>query len=259
MSRVDWSDSDKCQVLVAGLYKKAFNCAAKMPGDTRQGLADHKDYKAAKEQGDIDAALRVVKSCVTRLYEVQLKIALDELERQGLPKPILVAPYREGSQNMLARTAAAYLGDKFGLEVDTQIVELPGKSRRGMDKLERFFSSPKFAGDVKPGATYIAIDDVITNGGTLAELRSHIIQNGGRFAFAAALAAPDGQHRHLKPEAGQVDKVVAYLGNLAVKWLEEAKDINVRGLTKTEAGFLLTREARDHIFVGLRQPAAALS
>jgi hypothetical protein len=46
---------------------------------------------------------------------------------------------------------------------------------------------PTFDGPVEPGKNYIIVDDVVTSGSSLAGLRNHIEENGGRVVATSAL------------------------------------------------------------------------
>ncbi len=243
MSRKEW-EKRNYPVYVGKHYRDGWESAASPThGD---GMADHPNYNKAKFEGDVDAALSVVKSCLSHLYIAQMQKIVQEMDRRGFERPILVAPYKKDSKNMLARTAAAYLGEKLGLEVDTAIVEMPGKSRKKMEKLERVFNTPSYGGDVKKKA-YIAVDDVITTGGTLSELRSYVDSNGGRFLFACVLSSPKGCSTMLNPEEKQIDRVYKNLGQQLANWVQNAKGISIETLTRAEAAFLSSRDGYEAI------------
>ncbi|MFA5592900.1 MAG: phosphoribosyltransferase [Micavibrio sp.] len=243
MSRVPW-ERRNYPVFVGKHYKAEWDSAA---GD---GMADHPKYNKAKNEAGVSAALSVVKSCLSHAYLAQMKNALRIMEEKGFEKPVLVAPYRKDSKNMLARTAAAYLGEQLGLEVDTAIVELPGKKRKGMDKLERFFNVPAYGGEVKKNKAYIAVDDMITTGGTLSELRSYIDSKGGRFLFSCVLASPDGKNTVLNPQPAQTEAVYKNLGQHLAKWFENASGLDIKTLTNAETMFLGTKAGKDTLSRG---------
>lgn len=240
MSRLPWREDRQYRIFVASPYKKAFLSAA---GAGQIGIADNPDYEAAKYGNDVNAALRVVHSAMNRIYVLQMKMALNALP-EGLRNPILVAPYKAGSPNMLARAAAIYLGDKLGLEVDHTIVERPGVSLKTLGKLERMFNSPDFEGDVQRGRWYIAVDDVVSSGTTMASLRSHIVQGGGRFLCGCALASPSGENVMLNAPKGQINEISAMLSRGIIEWFEKVSHVALDGLTKSEADFLRRPEGR---------------
>lgn len=240
MDRLPWRENRSYKVFVASPYKKAFADAA---GAKKEGIADNPSYQAAKYGGDVNAALRVVQSAMSRLYVLNMKIALDALP-EGQRNPILVAPYKQGSPNKLARAAAIYLGDQLGLEVDHDIVEKDGVSLKTLSKLERMFNSPDFEGGVQKGRWYIAIDDVVSSGTTMASLRSHIVQGGGRFLCGCALASPSGENVMLNASKGDIGAVSSMLSRGIIDWFEKVSHVALDGLTKAEADFLRKPQGR---------------
>ena len=244
MDRLPWRENRKYHVHVAGPYKEAFNAAAHLD---KPGLADHSYYRAAKYEGDTRAALKIVESTMNRLYLANMKIMLNMAAEQGVKNPIIVAPYKENSPNRLARTAAVYLGKELGLEVDHAIVERDGVSLKSLTKLERMFNSPDFDGSVQKNRWYIAVDDTISSGTTMAALRSHIVQGGGRFLCGCALASPDGQSTMLNASKDQINDISKLLSQNIIDWFERISHVALGGLTKVEADFLGKPQGRKEL------------
>lgn len=241
--REPWGKGN-CPVLVASAYKRAWLDVPKdhKPTDLRPGLSDHPDYEAAKRGGDMDAAFRVVKSSMDRLYITRMKMMLATLRERGIENPILVAPYKQHSQNMLARAAAVYLGKELGLEVDTNILETDKVSRKELSKLGRIFTPATFEGTSKKGRWYIGVDDNMISGSTFADLRGHLVGQGSRFAFACALATPDGHNTNLNVSPEQVLLLKSGLSESIRGWMKNVVGISVESLTKFEGDVLLKRE-----------------
>lgn len=231
-------------------YKKDWEAAV---GKTQPGIADRPEYQSAKFEADVDAALKVVKKSLSNAYIAQLQMMLNEMDAKGFKRPVLVAPFREDSKNVLARTTAAYLGDRLGLEVDTGIVQMPtakgpfARSQKQKDTFERMLMPPSFGGTVIPGTPYIGVDDMFTTGGTLSELRSYIDKNGGRFISACALATKDGQNTRLNPLPQQINNVYDNLGSKLAKWITNHVGLEIPTLTGPEATFLSSRRGIEEI------------
>lgn len=250
--RLSWGKSI-VPVFVASAYKKEW--VAEKTGQRselmRNGLADHPDYEEAKRGGDVDAALRVVHDTMDRLYIARMKISLNMLAEQGIKDPILVAPYKETSKNMLARTAAVYLGKELGLEVDTNIVETDKVSRKTLSKLGRIFTPATFEGESKKGRIYIMVDDNMLSGSTFADLRSHLLKNGSGIAFACVLSTPDGKNTSLKPSDEALSAVSSELSSTLKDWMKNVAGIGLESLTQFEIGVLQKpagrRELRDFV------------
>lgn len=237
--RFSWGKS-LCPVFVASAYKRAW--VAEHTGQSAEslplGLSDHKDYYRAKKDGNIDAALRVVSDSISKVYIAQMRITLKNMAEQGLPPPILVAPFKPSSKNVLARSAAVYLGKELGLEVDTDIVETDKIPRKTLSKLGRLFTPATFEGESRKGAIYIMVDDNMVSGSTFADLRSHLIKNGSRVAFACALSTPQGQTTRLKPSDESLLAVSSELSSSVKGWMKNVAGMGLETLTRFEVDVL---------------------
>ncbi len=70
----------------------------------------------------------------------------------------------------------------------------------GADAASRIIGQPRFDGHVREGLLVLIVDDVVTYGSTLANLRGWIEHNGGIVVGATTLAAAYGSTK-LKPTA----------------------------------------------------------
>jgi hypothetical protein len=146
------------------------------------------DYRAAKNDGDFDAAARIVKMCIDRSYDVVDAIIDDLIPflEKGL-ELVCVCPHpsfddEDGSEedvaihptprNALPLTYANFLAQITGATVDEEILEKERVGRTKLKSFERFLWQPSFTGIVRTDVAYILVDDVCTLGGTLAALRS---------------------------------------------------------------------------------------
>jgi predicted amidophosphoribosyltransferase len=93
---------------------------------------------------------------------------------------IFVAPHaREApGDNAIPQVLARALASATGAEADRDIVQRTRVFHTGADPMERLNNRARFDGPVRKGARYVLMDDVMTMGGTLAEL-AHYIQSGG--------------------------------------------------------------------------------
>lgn len=246
-------------MLVAGVWKRdwADNPQNRKLTDLRPGLFDHPDFDAANKGGNIDAALRVVRDCTDRAYIALMKIQLNVLRQQGHKDPILVVPYKEGSRNMLAHAGAARLAKELGLEIDTNIIQTGTESRKSMGRLERLFKPATFSGASQAGRLYIIVDDVMSSGSTLADMRGHLKSHGSELAFATVLATPDGKHTHLNATPEQISAVECNLTSSMRGYIENAVGFGIKCLTQPES-LLLSRRASIEELKGLIRPAAQI-
>ena len=247
MRRESWNNT-RSPIFVAGPYKlsRAKPCLKPIFDQNAQiGTSDHgKVFFRAKYGKNVDAALEVVNATLNELYLTRIKIYLEALEKQGISKPILVAPERETGQNALASIAAKQLASRLGLEFDDNIVQLPSQTRKGLSKISKLFEFPGFDGSVAKGRYYIAVDDMIGTGATIAELRSYIIRNGGQYAFGCALASSSGTDHLINSSEDQKSAILNNLGQTMTEWFERTTDVAIDTLTRVESFILAGEKAR---------------
>lgn len=100
-------------------------------------------------------------------------------------------------RNALPIQYAAQLKELLDAELDMAIVEIGRVGRTKLRRFPRFLCQPCFDGAVRQDAAYILVDDVVTSGGTLAALRSHILRAGGTVVAVTTLAHGSGQWQPL--------------------------------------------------------------
>lgn len=240
--RSQWGKAG-CPVLVATAYKASwmsslFGCSANA---INHAIYDSEHYQLAKKQKDVKAAIEVCRHALDKAYRVRVKMEVDKLISKGYGEPILVAPCKPTSKNALAKTAAEFLGKKLKIEVDHSIQEKPCPSRREADRRDKFFQRPEFIGNVQKGRLYILVDDMVTTGATLAELRSYIVKNGGDVAFACSLASCDGMDKQLhlsNVSKTRVENMFKSLGKAVQDCIKNTVGITPDTLTEAEADFL---------------------
>jgi predicted amidophosphoribosyltransferase len=101
---------------------------------------------------------------------------------QQHPSAIVVPVHAEEStgRNQIPTKFADYFGYVTGLEVDTGIVQSRKVGRTGKGAWHRLAFRPAFSGPVQAGREYIVVDDIVTGGVSLSELRQFIESQGGR-------------------------------------------------------------------------------
>ena len=147
-------------------------------------LKRHPDYRAAKEDGDEAAAVRLVFD----LFQGEVQQAKARALAARYPSALVVPIRKEGGKNALPGAYATYLTRITRLKLEGRIVQVGSAGRTGKNMRERFARRPAFAGPVEPGRTYILVDDVVAAGGTAADLRAYIEERGGRVVAVSALA-----------------------------------------------------------------------
>jgi hypothetical protein len=92
-------------------------------------------------------------------------------------------------RNRLPETYARMASKITGLRLTKKIVQTVRANHTGANALERMMRRAAFDGPVERGAEYIIVDDHVTQGGTLNELRKHIQTHGGKVVAATTLTA----------------------------------------------------------------------
>lgn len=129
-------------------------------------------FEEAK-QGDMQAALSVVNMCIKpkRIAEFN----------QSYPRAITLPVI---SKNRLPEALARQLGARMHMEV----TESGAQNRKALSAVERLLHKPRFSGRIDEGESYVIVDDIVTQGGTVSELRKYVLDCGGSVAAIVALA-----------------------------------------------------------------------
>lgn len=165
-------------------------------GDLITGSPDYAPARA----GDLEAARRLVAGAIK-----DDKIA-ELAARLGDTSDVIVLPVRSASGNALPAAYAELLARRLGATLGEGVAKAAGESRRGTGGVERFGNRARFEGAVEAEKRYLLVDDYVTQGGTLAELRAFIESQGGRVVGATTLAASRASDR-LAPAAEQVARM----------------------------------------------------
>lgn len=201
-------------------------------------LADHVLYNAAKGQRDMDSALSLLDDLVLERTIVQLR----ELENQHGVKPKLIAPAAQVSEsnNSLAIGYANWLGHELGWPVDENVYQIKDFSKDKLNGWVRIAHRSTFYGEIDKKTPYVIVDDVITLGGTLADLRSFIIEKGGRVIGMSTIASNDGNDVRIRLDTDTQTKLEKSYGSDLAKFCHEHLGFDHRGFTNPEAGRLLS-------------------
>lgn len=149
---------------------------------TGHKLRSHPDFAAAKA-GDAAAAQRAVMALVKPEKARELAARF--------PGAILMAAHAEeaSGRNAIPRVLANYLGRVTGLRVAVPVVQTNRVGHTGATMDHRMAFRPRFSGPVEAGQSYILLDDVVTSGSSLAELRDYVESHGGHVVAMSALSA----------------------------------------------------------------------
>lgn len=130
-----------------------------------------------------------------------------------------------------------FLEANLGVQLDSEIVQADRAFRTGADGYERLVKKVRFDGVVDSGAKYFIVDDAITQGGTIADLRGYLVSQGAVVVGAAALMGKPHSARLIitKPTLGQLRKAA---GKPLEEWWHEQFSYDFSRLTESEARYL---------------------
>ena len=142
-----------------------------------------KEFEAAKA-GNMEAARTIVAAVIK-----QGKV--EELAKT-FPNAIVAFPNKgKEDSNKLPAAYAELLGNA-GLTVDTAIKQVSSPHHTGAADLLRLFLRARFEGDVIKDGKYIVIDDRLSSGGTVRDLKDYIESKGGTVVAVSALTCSRG-------------------------------------------------------------------
>jgi hypothetical protein len=143
--------------------------------------------------------------------------------------------------NRIPAAFAQLLAEALGLEVETEIIQANVVNHTGASEWQRLASPPLFEGTVRPGARCLVVDDFVGQGGSLANLRGHIVRGGGCVIGAVCLTGRD-DGRQLALESRTLDALRKKHGGEIEDWWRETCGYGFSALTESEGRSLLRVE-----------------
>jgi predicted amidophosphoribosyltransferase len=213
----------------------------------------HTDYEAAKG-GDMNAAVRLVHD----LMHSDLDDRIISIAKKH-PDAILLAIHavEATGKNEIPQALSEYIGEKAGLEIERDVVQTNVVGHTSAGQNVRLYNRPKFDGSIQKGRNYVLVDDMVTMGGTLGEMRSYVESCGGTVIDMIALSTRSAQNtlvalsdetRHeLEITFGIESMDGAYDMTLLIEFLKESGIYggNYEALTESEARALLHAKGLD--------------
>ena len=204
----------------------------------------HPEYAAAKS-GDAAAAGRLVEALVEETGLAAIRVLLDRAT--GGP-PVLASAhaYERDGFNAIPAALARLLGERLGTPFDTNIVQTNIVGHTRADGYGRLARQAAFGGEVEHGREYVMVDDFIGQGGTLANLRGWIENEGGRVIGAVGLTGKSYSAR-LNPTEEQLHELRQKHGDRFEKWWQEYFGHAFDCLAQSEARYLTRSPDADTI------------
>jgi hypothetical protein len=203
--------------------------------NTDSSIKAHTSYLKAKA-GDPEAALDLIS-------DLALAWLLGVKDR-FLVSCTFVAPHAKevSGDNAIPQALAAVCALVLNGRVDTSVVQTDRVFHTGADPMERMATRAEFEGDVVAGESYVLIDDVISMGGTLAEL-SNFIQSRGGLVHDVVVLVNAGRNKSLIPDT----KTVRLLNERFHHDIVKIFGIEPGALSANEASYLIGFRSVDEI------------
>lgn len=203
-------------------------------------VKSHRDYSAAKA-GEVSAAAQLV-------LDVISPDALDRMWRWFHRRaPILVSAHADESDGVNAIPEALAWSISAALEWHHEqgIVQWNKVFHTGADGFSRLRRQAIFSGVAQSGLNYVLVDDFIGQGGTLANLRGHILRQGGHVLGATALTGKDYSAR-LASSDEQIVELRSKHGHLE-DWWRHRFGFGFECLTASETRYLCRTSSSERI------------
>ena len=177
----------------------------------------------------------------------------------GDREPLIVCPSltENDPNNVLPIWMAYQVGYHLGLNVYSGIYQEDKAHRTGKGGFYRLAHRPSFYGAVRSGQDHLLVDDVLSMGGTLTELRGFIESNGGNVIGMSVLADSSVERRNnhgrsvqdvdLAASSEQLTNLGKKHGKNFVSFWERQTGYEISCLTRREADFLLFFDSFSHI------------
>ena len=198
-------------------------------------LKPHPDYRKAKA-GNFRSALNLISDFVWA--------EINQHKNRFSKDSIFVSPFAREStgDNAIPQVMAEVFALVCGATADRGLVQITKVYHTGADPMERMALRPEFAGPVVRGANYVLLDDVVSLGGTLAEL-AHYIQINGGIVRDIAVIVNAGRNKSLSPDIKTLRTLNERFGNEII----EIFGIDINALTANEAQYLVGFRSSDEI------------
>lgn len=185
----------------------------------------YSELHAKAKAGDVEAAEELISNVVK---PEKVKALVEQ-------HPNAIVAFVHALENSGRNQLPAQYAQEFemhGLELSA-IIQTNRPSRTDSDKVGRFVRRSRFDGKVEPDREYIIVDDHVTMGSTLRDLKDYIESKGGKVVAVSTLTASAGGTK-LRPTEEQIKE----LNNKGVT-NEQLKELGIadgfEGLTRSEA------------------------
>jgi hypothetical protein len=141
---------------------------------------------------------------------------------------------------------AEEMARRLAWQLSLTVVQTNLVGHTGASGFARLARQAVFAGDVEPGRDYLLVDDFVGQGGTLANLRGHLLQQGGNVIGATVLT---GKLHSVKValSASTLQGLRRKHGPELERWWQDRFGYAFDRLTESEARYLLRTPDADRV------------
>lgn len=211
---------------------------------SQSAVKNHPDYDQAKEGNILDAATAAKRLAVAMASDEAIAAVRSLITPNASLVPVH-ALERQGF-NRIPAAFAELLAERLDLEVETSIIQVNVVNHTGATGWHRLASAPLFEGDVQPGRAHLLVDDFVGQGGTLANLRGHIIERRGDVIGAVCLTGRADSAK-LALSTQTLESLRLKHGHELEAWWLETFGYDFASLTESEARYLLRVEDADTV------------
>lgn len=145
----------------------------------------HHDLFVKGKAGNLPAALELVNAIVDRPKSLETVKALAAAHPNAIYIPVIGV--EKPGENALPYAYARKLSQVTPLDYTSNIHMVDKPNHTGADRLYRLQHHAFFKGSVTRGREYIIVDDHITSGATIRDLKNYITERGGKVVAATTL------------------------------------------------------------------------
>lgn len=207
---------------------------------SEQHVKQHSSYQQAKA-GDVIASVNLVIESLS--YEI-----MDRMSRKfGAHAPVLLPVLAEESagMNSIPKAMAEVLAHLLKWNIEERVFQANVVGHTGASGFVRLENQAIFKGCVDSGLHYVLIDDFIGQGGTLANLRGHILAQGGQVLGASVLTGKS-HSAALTPADSQLVELRRKHGTIEF-WWRQRFGFGFDCLTASEARYLIQTPTSERV------------
>ncbi|MES2352283.1 MAG: phosphoribosyltransferase [Pseudomonadota bacterium] len=213
---------------------------------SEQHVKQHPSYQQSKS-GDVIALVRLILDSLS--YEL-----VDRMSREfGSQGPVLLPVLAEESagMNAIPRAMAEVLAHLLRWNVEERVFQANVVGHTGSSGFVRLANQAIFRGHVESGLHYVLVDDFIGQGGTLANLRGHILGQGSQILGASGLTGK-AHSATLTPTGNQLVELRRKHGTIEF-WWRQRFGFGFDCLTASEARYLIQTSTSERVIERLEE------